>query len=177
MSHLKISVWNATLTPPLFQALVREFCPSLRDASSRTFPFTAMSSSPGTIPPADQQYAPSAGSQLQGTGYWNGTKPVRTECLSQHWPPTVLPDSIRCNYFLARHEINFFQVWLVCKWMRSNFKIQPLTLNQTELVQFFAFQRTIPLLLKSFYELHFLYKCQTTSFWKIFSKYKPSCLL
>lgn len=41
-----------SLTPPLFQARAREFCPSLREASVRIFPFTAMSSSPGTTPPA-----------------------------------------------------------------------------------------------------------------------------
>lgn len=68
MSHLRSSVWNATPTPPLFQALVREFCPSLSEASSRTFPFTAMSSSPGTMPPAGEQYAPSVGSQPEATG-------------------------------------------------------------------------------------------------------------
>lgn len=45
---------NLSPTPPLFQARVREFCPSLREASSRIFPFTAMSSSPETMPPTDR---------------------------------------------------------------------------------------------------------------------------
>lgn len=45
-----------SLTPPLFQARAREFCPSLREASVRIFPFTAMSSSPGTMPPANKHF-------------------------------------------------------------------------------------------------------------------------
>lgn len=60
-------IWNASLTPPLFQALVREFWPSLSAASSRTFLFTAMSSSPGTMPPAGGRDAPSAGLQPEAS--------------------------------------------------------------------------------------------------------------
>lgn len=44
-----LNLWSHT--PPLLQARVREFCPSVSVASIRIFPFTAMSSSPGTIPP------------------------------------------------------------------------------------------------------------------------------
>lgn len=46
--------YSLSHTPPLFHARARKFCPSVNEASIRIFPFTAISSSPGTTPPTSR---------------------------------------------------------------------------------------------------------------------------